>query len=137
MTIRRLPHHARQLGELHRTFEREGVHLLAWFEAKELRLFFILRRADDHVRPEPPHTHRDRLAALWMVAEIAGLIGLFAADVRFFVAHPVDEWLPEFLEQRHPVLLTTRDFVQPILEPCCELVVHVILKVVGQKIIDE
>ena len=71
-----------------------------------------------------------------MVAEIAGLVGLLTADVGFFVAHAVDERLPEFLKQRHPVLLTAGDLVQPVLEPRRELVVHIIFEVVGQKIID-
>ena len=95
---------ARQLEELHRVVEVDGVHLLAGTQTCEARLVGVFTGADLDERTEAAHPHRDRLAARRVGADLARLRCLVARDGLLDLLHLVDEGLPELPQGFDPRL---------------------------------
>src|SRR6185295_15428918 len=96
---------ARNLDELQRIRQLDGVHLLPGTQARELWFLLVILGADLHEGSVTAHAHGDRLAVLGMFAELARHGDFFARDVFLDVIDLRDERLPEFLERLSPRFL--------------------------------
>ena len=138
LALGRLAERARQLEQLHRLGERDGVHLLPGPQAGEARLLLIVLGADLHERAEASHAHGDRLAARRIACRARAPAPPARArrSSRSFSTW-LDEGLPELVERRGPLLLAARHRVELILHRRGEAVLHVAVEVMGEEAVDD
>ncbi len=122
-----------QVEQLEGFVECDAVHFLARPQAGETGFFLVLAGADLHIGPVAAHTHADRLAALRIGAEFAGLHGLLARDRAGTLVEQFVEGFPEFAHDWDPVLFTARYLVELVFQAGGEVVVDVLAEVLGQE----
>ena len=115
----------------------DGIHLLPGSQPGKARLVLIVLGADLHEGSKTAHANAHRLAAGRIYAEVARLGHFLAADGGFSMVDEVDERLPEFLQQRDPLLLAVGHRVERVLHLRGEVVVDIRRKVLGQEAADD